>query len=250
MRGVTEWHLGYPDCALRRMDQAITLARRLNDPFGLMFAHFGTSLIHRLLGDWQQMLEASERNLSVSTDFGFPVGIATAKIHIAYSRAKMGEVKGAEERIREGLAELVAAEFHESFWMLLSCLAEVQVLAGEIHQAKTTIEQALQAPPEELLWRPELLRLRGEFRLQSDHESKSLFEMAEQDFRAAIDAARAMSAKSDELRATTSLARLSRDSNRHDQAHRMLAEVYGWFTEGFDTADLKDAKTLLDELSA
>ena len=111
------------------------------------------------------------------------------------------------------------------------------------------MERALQAPPEGLLWRPELLRLRGEIRLQRDRASKTLFEMAEQDFCAAIDAARGMTAKSDELRATISLARLLRHTNRHDEACAMLTEVYGWFTEGFDTADLRDARKLLDELA-
>jgi hypothetical protein len=134
--------------------------------------------------------------------------------------------------------------------MLLGCLAEVQVLAGEIHQAKTTIEQALQAPPEGLLWRPELLRLRGEIRLQSDNSSENLFEMSEQDFRAAIDIARAMSAKSDELQATMNLARRLRETSRQCEARAILTEVYAWFTEGFDTAELKDAKALLDELGA
>jgi DNA-binding winged helix-turn-helix (wHTH) protein/tetratricopeptide (TPR) repeat protein len=250
MRGVTEWHLGYPDRALRFMDQALELARRLNDPFGRVFAHFGESLVHRLLGDWSQMLQASEHNLSIAMAFGFPLGVATAKIFVAYSRAKMSKVDGAVEQIKDGLAELVAAEFHESIWMLLSCLAEVQSLSGEINQAKTTIEQALQTAPEEFLWRPELLRLRGELCLQSDRESKRLIEEAEQDFRAAIHSARAMSARSDELRATTSLARLLSDSDRPDEAREMLAEVCAWFTEGFDTTDLKDAKALLDELSA
>ena len=134
--------------------------------------------------------------------------------------------------------------------MFLSCLAEAQVLSGDIHEARTTIEQALQTPPEELLWRSELLQLRGEFHLQTDHESKSPFEMAEQDFRAAINIARGMSAKSDELRATTRLAKRLHDTNRRDEARAMLAEVYAWFTEGFDTADLKDAKALLDTFNA
>jgi predicted ATPase len=248
MRGVSEWHLGYPDKALRFMDEALELARRLNDPFGRMFAHFGASLLHRLFGDWPQMLQASEHYLSIARAFEFPLGIATAKIFIAYSRAKMGEVEAAVEQIKDGLAELFSAEFHESVWMLLSCLAEVQSLSGEINQAKTTIEQALQATPEEFLWRPELLRLRGELHLQSERESETLIKEAEQDFRAAIDAACAMSAKSDELRATTSLARLLRDTNRRDEARMMLGPSYGWFAEGFDTADLKAAKALLDEL--
>jgi tetratricopeptide (TPR) repeat protein len=250
MRGVAEWHLGYPDGALSYMQQAAALARLLNNPFGLTFAHFGMSLLHRLFADWPRMLEACEQHFNVSTAFAFPVGIATAKIYGAYSRAKMGQIEGAADRIREGLTELVLAEFHECLWMLQACLAEAQVLSGDVDQAKATLEQALQAPSEALLWRPELLRLRGEFHLRSDPLSKGTFEMAEQDFRAAIDAARAMSAKSDELRATTSLARLLRDNDRRDEARTMLREVYGWFTEGFDTADLKHAKALLEELAA
>jgi hypothetical protein len=86
----------------------------------------------------------------------------------------------------------------------------VQALSGQINQAKTTIERALQVLPEEFLWRPELLRLRGEFCLPDYSHVKNRFEIAEQDFRAAIKAARNMSAKSDELRATMSLARLLR----------------------------------------
>ena len=72
--------------------------------------------------------------------------------------------------------------------------------------------------------------------------------MAEQDFRAAIDAARAMNARSDELRSTTSLARLLTRCRRRDEARTVLADIYGWFTEGFDTADLREAKALLEEL--
>ena len=91
---------------------------------------------------------------------------------------------------------------------------------------------------------PEALRLRGAIRFQLGNEKA-----AEADLREAITLADKMSAKAWELRATTSLARVLRDTGRHDEAHAMLAEIYGWFTEGFDTADLRDAKTLLDELA-
>ena len=89
-----------------------------------------------------------------------------------------------------------------------------------------------------------MLRLRGELRLK-----KGQTELAEADFRDAIVLAQKMGAKAWELRATMSLARLLAKQGRRDEARTMLAEIYGWFTEGFDTADLKDAKALLDELS-
>jgi hypothetical protein len=121
-------------------------------------------------------------------------------------------------------------------------------LAGDIAEAMVSVERALGFGAGASLFQPELLRLRGEVRLRSGLGGKALFEMAEQDFRAAIEIARTMRAKSDELRTTTSLARLLRSTNRHNEARTMLAEVYGWFTEGFDTADLREAKLLLDGL--
>jgi hypothetical protein len=108
-----------------------------------------------------------------------------------------------------------------------------------------TIEEALQANPEELINRPYALTCRGELRLKVGQA-----ELAEDDFREAIALAEKMQAKAWELRATISLARLLRDTGRSADAYTMLAEIYNWFTEGFDTADLIDAKTLLDELNA
>jgi hypothetical protein len=110
--------------------------------------------------------------------------------------------------------------------------------------ALSTIEEALQANPEELVYRPNILTCRGEFQLK-----RGQTELAEANFREAIGLARKMSAKAWELRATTSLARFLRDTGHRSEARSMLAEIYNWFTEGLDTADLKEAKALLDELS-
>ena len=131
---------------------------------------------------------------------------------------------------------------------MLGMLCETQGLAGAIDDALLTIEQALRTNPDESIHRPNLLRLRGELRFKSDSRGKADFELAEHDFRKAIELARGMSAKSDELRATTSLARLLENTGRRDQARTMLSDIYYWFTEGFDTADLIDAKALLDQL--
>ena len=116
-------------------------------------------------------------------------------------------------------------------------------LDGRLDEALETIEQALGEDAYEALHRPEILRVRGELRLKLGQ-----LELAESDLHEAIAVARKMSAKSYELRATMSLAQLLRDTGHRDEARIMLADIYNWFTEGFDTAELKDAKALLDEL--
>jgi len=127
----------------------------------------------------------------------------------------------------------------------MTLLAAAQDSAGAVGDGLETIEQALDFNPEEAISRPEALRIRGELRLkQGDRQ------MTEADFRESIALARSMDAKAWELRTTMSLARLLRDTGRRDEARTMLAEIYSWFTEGFDTRDLKEAKLLLDELSA
>jgi hypothetical protein len=130
----------------------------------------------------------------------------------------------------------------------LKTYAETRVLC-EIGEAIISVEQALQMNAEEVIFHPLALTLRGELRLQSDEAGRARFETSEQDFRDAIRIARRISAKSLELRATMSLARLLASQSHGDEARVMLAEIYGWFTEGFDTTDLKDAKAPLDELT-
>ena len=125
----------------------------------------------------------------------------------------------------------------------MTYLAAAQLRAGAIGEALETVEQALIFNPEDAVERPETLRIRGEIRLKLGDP-----QLAEADFRDSIAMARGMSAKAWELRTTMSLARLLDSQGRRDEARTMLAEIYDWFTEGFDTADLKDAKALIDEL--
>ena len=124
-------------------------------------------------------------------------------------------------------------------------LAEAQALDGAMEDALRTVDSALDADPAQFVMRPSLLAFRGDLRLKIGRT-----ELAETDFSEAIALAQKIGAKSWELRATMSLARLLRDTNRREEARAILAEIYGWFTEGFDTADLKDARALLGELSA
>jgi predicted ATPase len=166
-----------------------------------------------------------------------------ARCILGLARAEMGRPSEGVALIRRGIVGLAARGMHHDFDTAF--LARALALSGATGDALETIEQVLQPNRSDAnLTRPEALRLRGELRTQQGR-----CEAAEADFHSALTLARSMGAKALELRATMSLARLLRDTGRHDEAHSMLAEIYNWFTEGFDTADLKDARALLDELA-
>jgi Tfp pilus assembly protein PilF len=124
-------------------------------------------------------------------------------------------------------------------WLALS-----QMAAGTIGEAMETIEQALQTSPKEFVLVPLMLMVRGQLRMKEGHS-----DLAETDFREALVGACSMGAKMLELYVIMSLARLLAQQQRRDEARAMLTEIYAWFTEGFDTADLKEAKALLEELA-
>ena len=163
---------------------------------------------------------------------------------LGWARAQLGRAGEGATLIRQGIAGLAEIGSRAFITDHLTRLAEAQALDGKIDGALITIEEALQANPEELFYRPNALICRGELRLKLGQTG-----LAAADFREAIALAQKMTAKAWELRATTSLARLLASQGNRDKARTMLAEIYSWFTEGFDTADLIDAKALLDELS-
>jgi len=161
-----------------------------------------------------------------------------------WARAQLGHADEGAVLIGEALTAYRANGSLVSVPTRLTWLAEAQALGGAPPDGLRTIAEALTINPHERYWRPETLRLRGDIRRRQGEE-----ELAEADFRAAIALAREMSAKAWELRAANSLARLWRDQGRRAEAHDLLAPIYGWFTEGFDTQDLKTAKALLAELA-
>jgi predicted ATPase len=155
-------------------------------------------------------------------------------------------------RLREGLAAMRATGMELGRTSSLSLLANAHGKAGQPEAGLAVIAEALDAADKtgERLDEAELHRVRGEvlLKLGVQERKSKVEEQAEACFRKAIEVARRQSARSLELRATMSLARLVASQGHRDEAHAMLAAIYGWFTEGFDTADLKDAKALLDEL--
>jgi predicted ATPase len=173
-----------------------------------------------------------------------PNPAARSRCCLGVARAHLGGATEGIALIRQGIAgwSEIGTRMGISSWM--TYLAEAQERAGALTDALETIQEALEVHPDELANRPETLRLYGELRLK-DGEAKT----AEAGFQDAIALAADIGAKAWELRTTISLARLLANQGRLGEACTMLAEIYGWFTQGFDTADLKDAKALLDELT-
>ena len=170
--------------------------------------------------------------------YQFPQVGAFSRCVLGHARAQLGRASEGIALIRQGLAEALKAGARLPIRTWAGYLATAQEREGAIADALETIEQARPRTPE-------ILKLRGELRLKQGRT-----ELAEADFSEAIARAQKMGAKVWELSATMSLARLIARQGRRDEARTMLAEIYSWFTEGFDTADLKDAKALLDELGA
>ena len=235
--------LGHFDVARGRITRMMTLVNASN-PYEVAFSWMFDAL-HRLgLREYQQAEASAARALDLAEKHQIPQPAAYTRFALGQAQAQLGRTNEGIALIRQGLAAMLAVGMRLTVPYVIASLAEAEEREGLTAEALDTIEQALSTDPKELQFhRPEALRLRGELRLKQGQT-----ELAEAGFREAIALAQKMSAKRWELRATTSLARLLRDSGRCDEARTMLAEIYGWFTEGFDTADLKDAKALLDEL--
>jgi class 3 adenylate cyclase/tetratricopeptide (TPR) repeat protein len=245
---INDWLLGYPDQAQRLTDEARAFVRRRNIAFSVALVSGITAQTDGLRGDFASARASAEAGEGLSAELGLSQLRAGDRIAARWAKARMGEVEDSVEAIRTSLAEVDALGFLSLRQYFLSLLAETQALAGAVDEALATVEEAVAANPDELWYRPMTLTLRGDLQLKREPVDASQRALAERDFNDAIELSRKMSAKSPELRATTSLARLLRDTGRADEARTRLAEIYNWFTEGFDTADLKEAKALLDEL--
>jgi predicted ATPase len=197
-----------------------------------------------MLREPEQAALLAAQAIATAGEHGFRQFGWGARISHGWVQAQLGHPDEGASLIREALTAYRANGSLVSVPTRLTWLAEAQALGGAPADGLPTTEEALTVNPDERYWRPETLRLRGEVRRRQGEE-----EMAEADFCDAIALARDMSAKAWELRAATSLARLWREQGRRAEARDLLASVFSWFTEGFDTPDLKEAKALLDELT-
>jgi class 3 adenylate cyclase/predicted ATPase len=242
------WHLGYPDHALRCAEQAVAIAAAVAHHVSRAGALSWEAALHQLRGEVGRAREVAETDLALTTEEMIPFFRAQAVILRGWALVAQGQHEEGIDQLREGLVAYRAtgAELECSHW--LAVLAEAYGETGQPEEAWRVIREALDhvAKTGIVYYEPELHRLEGELRLRRDPADG---QKAEACFHLAVEIARSQRAKSWELRAATSLAQLWRDQGKRTEARDLLAPIYGWFTEGFDTADLKDAKALLDELT-
>lgn len=242
------WFLGYQDQALRRGHEAVTLAQELSHPYSLAIALNVVAFLHQFRREGHAAQEHAEASVTLSNEGGFGFILPMGIILLGWAMAEQGQGKEGIEQMRQGLAswQATGAELYRSYWLAL--LAEAYGKVGQTEEGLTVLAEALDAAHKngERYNEAELYRLKGELLLALSAENQSEAEVC---FRQAIDIARQQSAKYLELRAVISLSRLLQKQGKKEDARKILAETYGWFTEGFDTCDLKEAKILLEELS-
>jgi class 3 adenylate cyclase/predicted ATPase len=243
----TLWHLGYPDQALAQSQGTMTLAQQVARPLSLSFVLGFAAVFHQLRREWQLVQERAEAVMSLATEQGFSYWIAFGSLLHGWALAHQGQAQEGIEQINQGLMDYRATGAEALRPYCLALLAEAHGIVGEPEAGLTALAEALILADTtgERWYESELYRLKGALLLQQSSDNQV---EAEHCFQQAISIARSQQAKSLELRAVMSLSRLWQQQGKRREAHALLAPIYGWFTEGFDTADLQDAKALLDAL--
>jgi predicted ATPase len=239
--------LGYPEQARVRQGEALASAREVAHPNTIAQALFCNWILHQILRDGREAQVQAEALIALATEHGLPLWLAAGVVVRGWALADGGRAEHGIAVIRQGLADYRAtgSELFSSYFLAL--LANAHGRAGQAATGLRFAADALDRTERTgVRWNEaELYRLRGELLLALPEPDQS---EAEASFSQALGVAREQQAKLWELRAATSLARLWRDQNRRDEAHDLLNPIFGWFTEGFETADLKDANELLEEL--
>jgi DNA-binding winged helix-turn-helix (wHTH) protein/predicted ATPase len=245
---LTLWCLGYPAQALRRSQEALALAQALAHPYSLGLARHYAATLHHHRREAPAVQAQVEALLTLATAQGFPLWAGFGTCWRGWALAMRGQSAAGLAQLHQGMTAILATgqELGRPFCLVL--LAEAAGQVGQVDEGLRLLAQALMAMEEsrrgDLL--AEAYRLRGELLLR---QAVPEAVQAEACFQQALDIARRQQAKSWELRAAVSLARLWRQQGKRAEARELLAPIYGWFAEGFDTADLRDAKALLEELA-
>jgi len=273
------WHQGYLDQAEARSQEALHLAQQLDHPFSRAFALCFAVWLQRLRRDDQAVREYTEMLLALAREQGFTHWETQGMIAQGWTLAARGRVEEGIARIRQGLAALQAAGTRFERQRVLVSLADIYATVGKKMEGLAVIEEALSDidTTQQYLFAAELYRLKGELTLmQSSAQSRrsrvrkssrlqapsskskntaprsltsNVQSAAEASFLKALAIARQQEAKSWELRSMMSVARLWNAQGKAKEARQLLTEIYGWFTEGFATAALRDARALLDTLA-
>ena len=236
--------LGYPEQALRKMRYALAQARSISHPFTLAWVLGFAAELHWARGEKFIAQELWNEEINLCIQHGFRQLLASASLWLGFTMVEEGKGEDGMTKMRQALHELNPIR---KLYERPPLVALAQGKIGEVERGLVTIDEALS-----------MTKIRTSYSAIDCHLAKGLllmmknersFRRAKQSFSQAIEIARDQNAKSDELMAVVQLVKLLVQEGRRDEARAMLAEIYGWFTEGFDTADLKEAKALLDDLS-
>jgi predicted ATPase len=242
------WLLGYPERALAHIHEALALAHELSHPYSLAFARLWAAIVSQLRRDVVAAHEQAEATVALSTEQGFTHWAAWGMSLRGWALAMQGQGEEEMIQVRQGIAAWRATNGALGVPYFCTVLAEAADHLGHTEDGLQTLAEAhtLVEEQEERWWEAEICRLRGVLLLRQTATSPA---EAEAWLRRALDVARRQEAKSLELRAAMSLARLWQQQGKRAEARALLAPTYSWFTEGFDTTDLQEARALLDELT-
>jgi predicted ATPase len=246
---LVQWLLGYPEAALADAEQALKEAREIRQAAALMYALIFTSLTHMLCGNYAAASAQSDEVVALASEKGALLFKAIGILNQGCVLPLTGKAADAVQMITSGITALRSTGATFRLPLYLPYLATAYAELGQFDDAWRCIAEAMTAieTTKETWFEANVCRMAGKVALKAPEPDAP---KAEVFFERALAVARAQQAKSWELRAAMSMARLWRDQGKRDEARELLAPVYGWFTEGFDTLDLKEAKALLDELGA
>jgi predicted ATPase len=245
---LADWVLGYPTQATAAMEQTVARAQELGHPGSIGMALLMSAQLSQLRREPEPARIQAEEAMAVAEEHGLHAVTLWCLLPRGWAIAQLGDVAGGVSDIREGMDRRRAFGMGAVWPWFLALFAEACGELGEIEEGLTALAQAgdWERRNDERLYAAEVCRLRGE--LLRRLEVPDLIQV-EGCFQSALAIARAQHAKSWELRGAMSMARMWLENGRSDDARALLLTVYEWFTEGFDTADLVDAKTLLDQMS-
>jgi class 3 adenylate cyclase/predicted ATPase len=260
--GRTLWLLGYPDQALQRSQEGLVLAYTLAIPMTVSQAQGMHTLLHQVRREIEDTREWAEKTILSATEHGFPYWLTLSTMSKGWVLAQQGHVDAGSTQFNQGLAGYRSTGAKLGLSWLLALSGELAGKTGQHEQGSRIMTEALTLVQQtgERYYEAELYRLKGETMLQQESQKSKITDPpslipapqgeAETCFLKAIDIARQQRAKSWELRAVMSLSRLWQQQGKGKEAHQMLSEIYGWFTEGFTAPDLQDAQALLREFAA
>ena len=240
------WFLGFPDRARAHAYEALDLSKEPGHLYSQASAQVLATFLHQFRREEDTVRKLADVTIALATEQGFPYRVAQAKILQGWALAYQEQGEEAIEQIRQGLAGCDKVGARMDYPYFLALLAEAYAAIDQVEEGIATLDEALATVRDSrtFFYEAELHRLKGALLLQTGNESNEVEPL----FQHALDVARRQNAKSLELRATMSLSRLWHQQGKRDEAHALLAETFGWFTEGFDTPDLQQAKALLEAL--